>query len=212
MTKETMTVHEALTTLKTLDKRISDNIIQGMFVDTAKHSFVECRPDEVKTISNSIFGAYDSVTALINRRAAIRKALAYSNAYRIVSIAGKDYAVSEAIEMKKTGIEMQKLLLDTMTKQLAAVDRKIKTANDVTVPKDAEAYVTLLYSAKDKSDTTLAENTRKEYIKANSLEVIDPLNVKAKINELKDEIDKFVNAVDSAISVSNALNTIEIEY
>ena len=42
--------------------------------------------------------------------------------------------------------------------------------------------------------------------------MVDPIKIQDEINKLSDEIDKFEMNVDSAIQVSNATTTIEIEY
>ena len=50
------------------------------------------------------------------------------------------------------------------------------------------------------------------YIKANTMTLLDPLGIEAKIEELDDMINTFLPEVDAALSVSNAVTTITVEY
>lgn len=212
MNKETMTVHEALTTLKTLDNRIDDAINMGMFTEVIRHSAANVKGHTRTEIEDIIRADYDSVMMLMNRRAAIRRALAASNAMTYVTVCGKQYSVSEAIEMKLNGTKLKRNLLTVMMRQKTAVENNIHRTNETTVPEAAEKYVTSLFGTKDKAMAAEIEKTKAEYITAHSLDLIDPLNLQKKIEMLREEIDDFESAVDSALSVSNALTTLNIEY
>ena len=50
------------------------------------------------------------------------------------------------------------------------------------------------------------------YIKSNSMELIDPVGLEKRIEELDSMITAFMTEIDAALSVSNALTTIEITY
>jgi hypothetical protein len=47
------------------------------------------------------------------------------------------------------------------------------------------------------------------YIAANKTEVIDPLDAKAKIRDLREKIDSLLSELDTQIKVSNATTMIE---
>ena len=53
---------------------------------------------------------------------------------------------------------------------------------------------------------------RKAYVEAHTYEMVDPIHIKDKIDELEDEISKFKAGIDAALSVSNATTDITIEY
>lgn len=53
---------------------------------------------------------------------------------------------------------------------------------------------------------------RDAYVKANTYELIDPINIKAQIDEYQRLISDFQSEVDSALSVSNAITEIEFSY
>ena len=61
----------------------------------------------------------------------------------------------------------------------------------------------------DSAEFTTAVDT---YIKSNTMTLLDPLGIEKKIEELDDMINSFLPEVDAALSVSNAVTTITIEY
>lgn len=212
MTQEKMTVHEALTALKTLDKRVTSAIAGSTYVTAVRHSSDTIGGKAIADVKTSIQADYDRVMDMIARRAAIRKALAFSNASTSITVGGKTYWVSEAIEMKRSGIALKQILLTQLTRQMNDVNRTIKNHNEDIVLKDAERHMSTFFSGKDKASADEERKARENYIAANTLDLVDPLDVKEKIGQLTDEIDAFNDAVDSALSVSNALTTITIEY
>ena len=53
---------------------------------------------------------------------------------------------------------------------------------------------------------------RADFITAQTYEIADPINVKAEMEKLDTKINAFLVDIDSALSVSNALTEITIEY
>lgn len=212
MIKETMTIHEALTTLKTLDKRVLSRINSASYCIVNKHCNEKINGKLIADVKNDMRSGYESITDLIARRAAIRNALSISNAKTTVTVNGREYTVAEAIEMKKTGMALKKELLSQMSRQFSTAKMQIDAVNGDALQKNADTYVSSMYGGKDKVDADTIKSARETWIKANTLDLIDPLDVAAEIKKLEDEIDKFSSEVDSKISVSNALTTIDVEY
>lgn len=212
MITETMTIHQALTELKTLDKRIEDKITSGDFVRTNKHSNTKINGKPVADYQNEMKSAYQSIVDLIARRAAIRNELAKSNSETNIMVAGVQYTVSTAIEMKQHGMELKGHLLAQLARQFGKAKSDIEYSNGDRLSSNADEYVSRLYGAKDKSNADDINAARDQYIKANMMDLIDPLNIGKEIEVLRDQIDSFMNAIDSAISVSNALTKITISY
>ena len=50
------------------------------------------------------------------------------------------------------------------------------------------------------------------YIDANSYELVDPLGVQDILTKMEADIASFTANVDAALSVSNAITKIEVEY
>ena len=77
----------------------------------------------------------------------------------------------------------------------------------------AQAYVTGLFGTKENAvKGEVIDQTMKTFIDANGVTMIDPLDLKAKIEALQDKIDSFTSEVDSILSTSNAMTSIEIIY
>ena len=213
MVTETMSIHKALSELKILDGRISKEIQSGTYCAANKHSNEKINGIPIEDFKKRVQGTYDRVTDLINRRKAIKKAVVLSNAKITVKIADVEYTVAEAIEMKNHGIEFESMLINTMDSQYKMAQAEVNRQNGNNLEERADQYVTAIYGQKDgKTATADIEKVRKDFIESNSYEIIDPINVPEKLENLRKKIDSFMAEVDSALSVSNALTEITIEY
>lgn len=213
MTTETMTIHKALAELKILGERITKEIKSGTYCAANKHSNDKVNGIPIEDYKKSVQGTYDKVTDLINRKKAIKRAVVLSNAKTTVKIADIEYTVAEAIEMKNHGIEFEKFLLSTMDIAYANAKLTVERQNGKELEERADQYVTAIYGQKEgKTNSADIEKVRKDFLEANSYEIIDPINIQKKMEILRKEIDSFMAEVDSALSVSNALTEITIEY
>jgi hypothetical protein len=208
-----MTIHQALVELKTLDKRISNAIMEGGFVTANKHSNTKINGIPVSEFCSDVESRYQKITDLICRREAIKCAVVQSNAITAVTVGGKTYTVAEAIEMKNNGLKGKIALLNQLTSDYNQSKRIADRANGDELERRAEEHVRNLVGNTDmKGATEEAKRAREEFIKNQTMELVDPLNVREKIEGLNEEILSFTTNVDSALSVSNALTTITIEY
>lgn len=213
MVQETMTVHKALAELKVLDSRLDSVIGAGVYCTANKRSSDKIQGVDVDKFISSMRSAHDSATDLIRREKAIKRAVTLSNATTEVTIGHKSYTVAEAIWMKNHGIEKDVMLLKRMKSQLAASTTLVEERNGQELEDRADKYVSEMYSGSDgKSISNEASVVRAEFIKSQSYVLIDPLDVRDKIDKLEAEILAFTSEVDAALSVSNAITTITIEY
>lgn len=213
MTTENMTVHQALCELKTLDARISKGINSDKFVFGNKHSNTKVRGVEIEQIKAEIKSRYDSVTDLIRRRDAIKRALVLSNATTTVTIGGKQYTVAEAIEMKNHGMEYRAMLLKKLVSDTTEARTWAEKCNGDNLEARADEHIRNMFGQTDiKGATEDVKKAREEFIKQQTAEVVDPINAAKIIDELDKEINSFSVDVDSALSVSNAVTTIEVNY
>lgn len=213
MTTEKMTVHKALAELKLLDHRIKKAIEEGIYCVANKHSNDKIGGIPLDDYIKIMQGGYDKATNLINRRKAIKRAVVLSNAVTKVSVADVECTVSEAIEMKNHGIEFDKMLMNAMQKHYNIAQMQIKQENGKDLEERAEQYVTAIYGQKEgKANTADIEKVKSDFLTANQYELVDPLRILDKIEDLEKKINDFMAEVDSALSVSNALTEIVIEY
>lgn len=213
MTKETMTVHKALTELKTLDDRIGAVIKNGWFCIAKKHSVDKIRGGTVEDYEKSVKSHYDKATELIKRRKAIKRAVVLSNAVTKVTINGTEYTVAEAIEMKNHGIDLDTKLMLRMLDDSNNAQKQIDLENGERLEERADNFIATMFGQKErKVDNEEIKKAREDFITASQFELVDPINVKDKIDALNEHINAFQAEVDATLSVSNAVTTIEIEY
>lgn len=205
-----MTIHEALSELKVIGDRIN-TAINHTFVASNKHTNKKINGMTIEEFTNDIQSAYQKVNDLIKRRNAIKKAVVLSNAVTKIEINGLEMTVAEAIEMNNSGIEYKEQLLSQLSRQLSLCNKSVND-NNIKAENAADKFVTDTFGNKDNTNAAEIEIARKSYIEAQSYELINPLNLQKEIENLNDEISKFKTKVDSALSVSNAVTTINIDY
>lgn len=217
MTTEKMSIHQALAELKVIDNRIRTAIMGQKFVTANKHSNEKIAGVTIQEYKDGIKAGYQKVNDLINRRNAMKRAVVLSNAQTIVTIGGVDYTVAEAIEMKNHGMEHMKILLSVMTKQYAESQSSLLSNSGDNLEKRAESYIISVIAAQPKDgkmavDSEAMKALRKDYITNNTYDLIDPIDIAKKMEEIGDMITQFETEVDAALSVSNALTIIEFSY
>lgn len=211
--KEKLTVHKALSELKILNDRIQREIDDIQFVLVNKHSNQKINGAPVKEYMEQTKEKYQSVTTLINRRNAIKRAVTRSNAVTIVDINGTEYTVAEAIDMKAVGVSHLRQLLQRMEYQFKQAQNLAERENGDRLDNRADEYMRSLYQNTDlKNMTDELKKVRENFITAQTVEILDPVKVTDEITKLRDKIDAFMSEVDSALSVSNALTTIIVDY
>lgn len=213
MTTETMSIHQALVELKTLDKRIESAIQEGDWVVANKHSNGKISGIDLKDFIENVKSRHQKVTSLIARTEAIKRAVVNSNAVTKVTIAGKEYTVAEAIDMKNHGIERLRIFLRRLNHDYTMAKAAADRANGAELERRADDYVrTMIGNTDIKGMTEEVKRLRDEFIKAQTMELVDPIGVLKQIEMLNEQINAFEVNVDSALSVSNALTAIEVSY
>lgn len=217
MTNEKMTIHKALAELKIIDARINNAIAEGSYVVTNKHSNEKIGGKTINEYKEHMKASHQKVCDLIARRNAIKRAVVLSNANTKVKVGNEEFTVAEAIEMKNHGMEFKSNFLRSIAYQNQVAQNELNRNSGEAIEKRAEQYVLSVIQAQPKDakmsvDSEAMKALRKDYINNNTYDLIDPLNVNKIIEELTDEINEFNTEVDAALSVSNALTVIEIEY
>ena len=213
MTTETMTVHKALAELKVLDKRIRSAISEVTYVTCAKKSNTKIGGVPIEDYERDIVSKYQKVNDLIARQSAIKRAVVLSNATTKVVVCDIEFTVAEAIEMKTRGVQFKKELMRKLSRDFAKAKSTTDHENSILVDARADEYVRNMYGNSDmKGLSEDAKKTRDDFIEAQTMRLVDPIDVSAEIDKLDDWISKFDAEVDSALSVSNAITELTIEY
>lgn len=213
MNTETMTVHKALSELKVLDARIRKETRGLSFAVANKHGNLKISGVPVAEYIERSRDKYKSVRTLINRRNAIKQALTNSNAETKVTIDDREYSVAEAIDMKNFGVTYLRDVLNIMETQYSFAKNAADLENGEKLDRRADAHVQAMYEGADmKNMSEEIRKTRENFIQSQTVEVVTPIPVEEEMTKLRDYIDAFTVNVDAALSVSNALTTITVEY
>lgn len=213
MTTETMNVHQALAELKMLDKRIPSAIQETTWVIANKHSNTKIGGVDLNDCVAEVKSRWQKVNDLIKRRDAIKRAVVISNAVTKIEVAGVTYTVAEAIDRKNTGIEFLSRLMLRVGHDYTMAKNQADRENGSTLETRADSYVkTMVGNTDTKGMTDEIKRMRDEFIKAQTMELVDPIDAAKQIERLNEEITSFNTKVDSALSVSNAVTTITVEY
>lgn len=212
MTVEKMNIHEALTELKMLEKRIPAETKAVVWVLANKHSNTQINGVKLADVTERMQSQKQKVLDLIRRRDAIKRAVVQSNAVTKIKVGDAEYTVAEAIDLKNHGMEFKGALQEQMVKDYRNAERSAQIEN-ANLESRADSYMKTMIGNSDTKNMS-AENqaTRDAFIAAQTVELVDPIGVLKVTAELDEEINAFLSKVDSALSTSNALTTITVEY
>lgn len=212
MTKEEMTVHQALCELKTLEERIAKSI-NYKFAIANKHSNKNIKGRVLEQYIEDTKATYQQAQDLIKRREAIKKAVVLSNATTKVVIGDEEMTVAEAIEIKNNGIVQWNRLVSKLNDCFIIACNDCASNNENALEARADNYIQSMFGNTDmKNASAEVQKIREDFIKAQTYELVDPIGISEEIRKWSEKIDKFSVNVDSALSVSNALTKIIIEY
>ena len=215
-----MLVTQALDERDLLVKKINDKIVKASFVDTIK-------PNEDKVLEARISKedyaresqrAYQQIRDLIDRFQKLDAAIVASNANTWIRTSYGEMTVAGAISLRsrlrgkgnysgnadfegmlqrKMDSELQKRLqfAEMKNKQLQATAEEMRLS---ILGKDSKV--------RDEKPLDVVE----AYVKENTTELADPLDIRAKIAALKEKRDTLLTELETQIKVSNATTFIEL--
>lgn len=200
-----MSVTQALPELKLLDRRI-EKILDS--VETWCKVSTNGAPVDKEKQKKETEAALQSFTDLVKRRDAIKRAIILSNAQTKVKIGSFEGTVAEAIEYKISS-RMKRILLSNMKdclqakrteyeQQKANVDARLERLLQSELGKDVKTNPETI--------TALTNSFREN----NKVELVDPLDLAAKITTLEEELDSFETNVDWVLSEANATTFLEV--
>ena len=218
---EKMLVTQALDERDLLVKKIADKISKASFVDTIK-------PNEEKVYEKRISkeeyareaeSAYQQIVDLIDRFQKIDAAIVDSNARTKITTSYGTFTVAGAISLRSRlrGIgayggdadfegRLQKKLVHEYSERVQFCDRK----NSQLQSTAEEMRLSILgKDSKTKDEKPLG--VVDAYVKENTTELVDPLDVKKKLEALEEKRNTLLKELDTQIKVSNATTFIEVE-
>ena len=205
----TMTVTDALAELTLLEKRIdsarvaldNNTLIAVVEVGKVPTSFKSRDDHAVKARA-----ALQRVDALIDRRRVIKRAIVLSNASTMVTVAGQEMTVAEAIELKNF-ILYYEAVLNTMVSAYTRTRKEYEIAQArVKERLDKLAMEVLGKNAASEKYQSLADS----FLAREGAELLDPTNLTEEIARRQTFIEDFKSTVDRVLSISNARIMIDV--
>lgn len=205
MAKVSMSITQALPELKLLEKRIDK--VSTTIQDWCKIAHNSAPLDKEKH-KKETEAQLQSYMDLVKRREAIKRAIVLSNAQTKVRVGQFEGTVAEAIEYKSS-IRFKRNLLESM-KECLQVKREEYERKKAEVEGRLERLLQseLGKDVKTNPETITALTT--SFRENNKVELVDPLDLAAKIQSLEDELDSFETNVDWVLSQANATTLIQV--
>ncbi len=204
-----LSIHRALTELKMLNHRIEAATNEVSTVLANRKSNSKINGVEIQEYEKQMQSSYDKVVGLIDYRNRIKSLVVASNARTKVAVGKEEMTVAEAIERKQS-IQFEKKLLEVMQQQYRSAINMVAKENDA-LPAKLETYLINILGNKDKQSPEEVKLHTETFMKRNEYELIDPMNVKKKIEALNSRIEEFESEVDAVLSESNATTFIEVQ-
>lgn len=207
-----ISITEALNELKLYDSKINKAISAGRFTGASKKSSDKVGAIKKEDFEEKAKASYQSVTDLIKNRNTLKSAIVKSNAVTEVTINGKTMTVAEAIE-RKNSIDYEVCLLNEMKRQYVTATDTVNKENKKVDNKVDELIQTLVGKDSDKKvDKDAIEAIESPYRLKNEWELIDPIKIFDEMLKLEEEIDGFKTNCDTALVISNAITSVEVDF
>ncbi len=199
-----ISVTQGLAELKMLDKRITTHLRHLRWCDVS----TEANRVDADKLKSRAEAEYQSYMDLVKRRDSIKRAIVLSNASTRVKVGEWEGTVAEAIE-HKSSIAYKQRLLESMKEQLQESRSKYETAKSQMDSRLERLLQSELGKDVKTNPDTLAALTN-TFRAQNKVELVDPLDLAAKVAALEEEVTSFETNVDWVLSEANGKTTVEI--
>ena len=216
---ESMLVTQALDERDLLVKKINEKIVKIKLVDTKKHNEEKTVNERVTVdeFTKTAQAVWQQITDLIERYRRLDAAIVASNAATLIETAQGSMTIAAAIALRSRlrgdGIydakgAFEDSLIEQAQRQYLQSVTTAENRNKLLESKADDMRMAILgRDAKTKDDAPLEVVTA--FIQANTTEVIDPLGVEKKVQDLRERLDVLSSELDTKIKVSNATTMIE---
>ena len=215
--EQKMLVTQALDQRDLLVKKICDKIRKASFTETKKHNEEKVMERRVtqKEFEKEARSSYQQIIDLIHWYDKVDQAILRSNAETIIETS---YGIANALALRSRlscsnaydsdsnfeGNLMMKLQ-EELNEKIRVMEQKNKGLQNTA---ETMRLSILGKDTKTKDETPL--KVVDVYVQENTTELIDPLNVRKKIDELNERRETILNELDTKIKVSNATTFVEI--
>lgn len=215
-----MLVTQALDQRDLLVKKICDKIRKASFTETKKHNEEKVMERRVtqKEFEKEARSSYQQIIDLIHWYDKVDQAILRSNAETIIETSYGTMSIANALALRSRlncsnaydsdsnfeGNLMMKLQ-EELNEKIRVMEQKNKGLQNMA---ETMRLSILGKDTKTKDETPL--KVVDVYVQENTTELIDPLNVRKKIDELNKRRETILNELDTKIKVSNATTFVEI--
>ena len=220
MMEKKMLVTQALDQRDLLVKKICCKIRKASFTETKKHNEEKVMERRVtqKEFEKEARSSYQQIIDLIHWYDKVDQAILRSNAETIIETSYGAMSIANALALRSRlncsnaydsdsnfeGNLMMKLQ-EELNEKIRVMEQKNKGLQNTA---ETMRLSILGKDTKTKDETPL--KVVDVYVQENTTELIDPLNVRKKINELNERRETILNELDTKIKVSNATTFVEI--
>ena len=207
-------VTQALDERDLLNKKINDKIKTAVFIDVVKHNeeTVMNRRVDRETFQKEAQSSFQQINDLIERYKNIEAAIVESNANTFIETSYGKFSIAAAIalrnrlrgDLKFDGkADFETTLYQKMKRAYDDCITTMELKNEALAETAEQMRLSILgIETKVKSDKPL--EVVETYIKENSMELADPLNIVSKMEQLQERKDKLLSELETQIKVSNA--------
>jgi len=217
---EKMLVTQALDERDLLVNKISDKINKAHYVDVVKHNQEKVYENRIskEDFKKQVEASYQQIFDLIQRFQKIDAAIIASNASHYIETSYGKFTIAGALSLrarlKENGIygdhaDFEISLYNKMKEEYQAKIQLIQMKNRQLESTAENMRLSILgkdNKAKDDKPLEVVDI----YIKENTMELVDPLNILKKIEQLSERTKVLLKELDTQIKVSNATTFIEI--
>lgn len=220
MMENKMLVTQALDQRDLLVKKICDKIRKASFTETKKHNEEKVMERKVtqKEFEKEARSSYQQIIDLIHWYDKVDQAILRSNAETMIETSYGTMSIANALALRSRlncsnaydsdsnfeGNLMMKLQ-EELNEKIRVMEQKNKGLQNTA---ETMRLSILGKDTKTKDETPL--KVVDVYVQENTTELIDPLNVRKKIDELNERRETILNELDTKIKVSNATTFVEI--
>lgn len=205
---EKLTIHRALSELKLIVAKIEKGIKDIVPSGTQQTNRLVNGVYEKVKFEDNAKSSFQSVTDLIDRKNKIKSAIVKANGVTIITVAGEQMTIADAINLKSV-VEVRKKFIDHLRRSHNTAKATVEQHN---AKVDANA-LQLAASALQKQNVKIGDDDVQKviapYVEANKAVLIDPLNIEDKVKEMEEKLSAFESEVDAVLSEANAVTFIE---
>lgn len=216
---EKMLITQALDERDLLVKKINDKIRKARFVDSAKRNEEKVVNEKIvkEEFTQQAKAQYQQILDLIERYQRLDGAIVNSNANTFVETSYGKYSVASAIALRgrlrgtsiyDTDADFEGILYDKLHHDYAEAVQ-ISDAKNQRLQSTAEDMRLSILGKDSKVKEDKPLEVVEAYVRENTSELVDPLNIQKKMEELLERKDGLLRELDTLIKVSNATTSIE---